>query len=202
VTHTLGCGAAGDGQRTFWLVEGITGDDGSLTLIVKAIEIGVELAYGEVEAVWGTYQPGDNGNGSGENGSGAGGSGTGGSGNGGSGGNTSGGTCGKPPSSIIDGLPAAACGDDFDRTLDNYYGYLSFDDAEAYADAIEDLVPGDTDTNEADYNDDNESDDGDDDDDDDDSAKRHRLLKKRGFFSFFAKAADVGYISNDRGPKD
>jgi len=38
--------------------------------------------------------------------------------------------CGTPTNSTIDGLPAVACGSNFDQTLDNFLGFYPGDDAD------------------------------------------------------------------------
>jgi hypothetical protein len=50
-------------------------------------------------------------------------------------------TCGTPPSPLIDGFPAAACGENFDRTLDDAIGYLPFDPENDDA-SFDEFIPG------------------------------------------------------------
>ena len=49
--------------------------------------------------------------------------------------------CTTPSSNTINGMPAFACGPDFDETLDNYLGYLSGSDTDANS-TLAALVPG------------------------------------------------------------
>ncbi|KAI9747769.1 MAG: hypothetical protein M4579_007391, partial [Chaenotheca gracillima] len=57
VTHTSGCGTATTGQRTYWLVSGVSFTEGSLAAQVKCIEIALEEAIDEIDMVWGTHHP-------------------------------------------------------------------------------------------------------------------------------------------------
>jgi hypothetical protein len=50
-------------------------------------------------------------------------------------------TCGSPSSSVINGLPAAACGSSFDQTLDDALGYYSGDSADAQT-VFSEVAPG------------------------------------------------------------
>lgn len=57
-------------------------------------------------------------------------------------GTTGGSACGNAPSSTIDGLPAANCGDsNFDAELDNAIGYLGFNSASDDGSSLADFLP-------------------------------------------------------------
>ncbi|KAH0174258.1 hypothetical protein KCU67_g859, partial [Aureobasidium melanogenum] len=136
VTYTDGCHGTSNQQRTFWLIKSLEHLPDSLSIIIEVeTEVAIEHALNDVDFQWGTYYPpGSNSAGS-----------TPSSGsssatrpqttsNGApspsnsSTGSTSGSVCGNAPSSVIDGLPAANCGDAaFDTKLDTAIGFLQFD---------------------------------------------------------------------------
>lgn len=57
--------------------------------------------------------------------------------------------CATPPAATISGLPAVACGQDFDAALDRLLGFVSFSESNL----IQDIAPGLPDTNVSDYDD-------------------------------------------------
>lgn len=189
VTYTNGCGSADD-QRTFWLINGITLQSDSNSILAKVSkEIAVEEALDAVDLVWGTYYPpGSNSSGT-AFGSTSGGSTTGSldSGNstqtGSSTGNTSsnyGSSCGAAPSTTIDGFPAAACGAaDFDKQLDDAIGYFDMTNPSDYGNDVKDFVP------DVDFDSDDLL------DDDADGNLTRRALRKRGFWSWVKKAVST-----------
>ncbi|KAK6069222.1 hypothetical protein SCUP515_09105 [Seiridium cupressi] len=67
-------------------------------------------------------------------------------------------TCSSPPASVISGLPAASCGNDFDSALDAALGYYSADETDIDS-VMAQIAPG-----------------------------TQTTLSKRGFFSFVKKA--------------
>ncbi|KAF1351440.1 hypothetical protein BDV97DRAFT_170100 [Delphinella strobiligena] len=82
---------------------------------------------------------------------------------------TNGSSCGAAPSTTIDGLPAADCGDaTFDADIDNIIGYLDFSSADANS-SLSDFAPDVTFTSDEDT----------DDEDDPDLTRRSAVLRKR-----------------------
>lgn len=55
---------------------------------------------------------------------------------------TNGGCAANPSTTSINGLPAAACGDDFDTTLDQQLGYLDLSDESTFATDVSEVFPG------------------------------------------------------------
>ena len=157
VTHTDGCGNSASGQRVYYLTETIR-LSGS-TIIVSGREVHIEQALVDVTLVWGAYVPPNGGT------SHAGASSMGdssvyscnvlanyseGSSNihpQGSPTSTSvpiassTSECSNPGASVIDGLPASACGSDFDQNLDDALGYYNVDDNH-FTDSLAILAPG------------------------------------------------------------
>lgn len=154
VTHSHDCG---DGQRAYWKVGKIVFEDGSFTACLYATEIAVEQAVNELDMEWGTYSPSrtsrvvsstredsfssanivtssiayyTSSSPSPSNDA----------------------FCATPIASIIDGFPAAPCGENFDTVLDEALGYLSFDD-DSFSSSLEAFAPGLGDFDENDYQD-------------------------------------------------
>jgi hypothetical protein len=111
-------------------VTNTTFHDASLTVYAVATEVAYENALDEFQVLWGTYVPPSNGtvtsndvpvnnitSSSGTPTS----------------NNTISRSCGVPPSAIISGFPAAACGPDFDSIIDAAIGYLNLSDPSALA---------------------------------------------------------------------
>lgn len=61
-------------------------------------------------------------------------------------------SCGEAPSSTISGFPAAACGSQFDRTLDSKLGYMDWSE-DAFSETLQSFAPGLGDYDPADYDD-------------------------------------------------
>ncbi|KAL9060466.1 MAG: hypothetical protein Q9162_000639 [Coniocarpon cinnabarinum] len=86
--------------------------------------------------------------------------------------------CGLPPSPVIDGFPAYACGaSDFDQHLDEVIGYLDFSSKD-YDASLQEYMPGVTFDDEALQDDDAGLD-----------ARSLVVLRKRGFWSSFTSFA-------------
>ncbi|RDW56394.1 hypothetical protein BP5796_13216 [Coleophoma crateriformis] len=178
VTHTFGCSevpANDTTSRTFFKIFGVAFS--GLSAIVTALEVPFEEAINEVEMSWGTYNPNPD--------------------------NAlptltdSFGqplatplatalaspvpslvpACGAPPAPTISGFPAAACGDDFDYTLDSLLGFVSFGDS-TFSATLQSVAPGLDDYQLKDYQ--NTS-----------LAIRGPVIEKRffGFFKFLKKIA-------------
>lgn len=131
VTDTLACSTADVGQRGYWLVNSMTFDNSSKIIYVDADEIGVSDAFNNIHVIWGTHVPVDakptpditiNGTML-------------------LGPDTANSTvnmytqytsltCVNPPASYL-GLPAAACGPDFDLILDAKLGTINVNDVAA-----------------------------------------------------------------------
>ncbi|KAI5194251.1 hypothetical protein E4T38_09637 [Aureobasidium subglaciale] len=150
VTYTDGCHGSSDQQRTFWMIDSLELLADSLSILAAVeSELAIENALYEVDLQWGTYYPSNNStNGTASsNGSGAGASTTNGSGpspsgSGSSNSTANGAACGIAPSSVIDGLPAANCGDGkFDQELDDAIGYLDFSSNSADGSSLSDFLP-------------------------------------------------------------
>ncbi|RDW59947.1 hypothetical protein BP6252_13034 [Coleophoma cylindrospora] len=178
VTHTFGCSevpANDTTSRTFFKVSGVAFS--GLSAIVTALEVPFEEAINEVEMSWGTYNP-----------------------------NTDNAlptltdsfgqplatplatavatpvpslapACGAPPAPFISGFPAAACGDNFDYTLDSLLGFVSFSDS-SFSTTLKDVAPGLGDYQLKDYQANN-------------IVNRGPVIEKRffGFFRFLKKIA-------------
>jgi hypothetical protein len=142
VTHTSGCDAANStAERAFFLVENVTFDNGSLSVSLEVVEIGLEGAVTDITINYGTYLPGGNGTADGVN-------------------TTSTGSdssvdlgCAAPPSSEIDGFPTAPCGSSFDTELDLDLGYLNFT-TDDFSASLQSAAPGIGYFNVTDYQDD------------------------------------------------
>lgn len=92
---------------------------------------------------------------------------------------SNGSSCGAAPSTTIDGLPAADCGDPtFDADIDNTTGYLDFSSADANS-SLSDFAPDVTFT----------SDEETDGEDDPDLTRRSAILRKRSWFKSLWHAA-------------
>ncbi|KAH0284918.1 hypothetical protein M436DRAFT_86559 [Aureobasidium namibiae CBS 147.97] len=151
VTYTDGCHGASNQQRTFWLIKSLEFSPNSLSIIAEVeTEVAIENALSNVDFQWGTYYPpkGNSTASSSSTTSSIAGAQTSSSGrpspSSSSRGSTSGAVCGNAPSSIIDGLPAANCGDaDFDMELDTAIGFLQFDSESSDAASFEEFLPGD-----------------------------------------------------------
>lgn len=157
VTNTNGCGTSSE-QHTFWLIDDfVTGSCGTCITAVVDKEIATEDAFGEVDMVWGTYEPDKSASSRTRRSIApvAGSSPLGTSSSGDSSrlrrwqsqkrqaaGAPAAGDCGPPSSPTIDGLPAATCNSStFDQDLDDAIGYLDFD-GENYSASLEDFMPG------------------------------------------------------------
>lgn len=57
ITETLGCSAANDGQHTYWLVDKLTFNNGTLTVTAHVQELAVQDALDNVSLVWGSWTP-------------------------------------------------------------------------------------------------------------------------------------------------
>lgn len=130
VTYTDGCHGDSNDQRTFWLINSVQLQNATNSILaVVQEEIAIEDAIYGVDMIWGTWNPSTNSTnstGSGSTNSTS----------------SNGSSCGAAPSSIVDGLPAVACGDaNFDADLDSALGYLDFSSAD-YASSIDDFAPG------------------------------------------------------------
>jgi hypothetical protein len=145
VTYTDGCHGSSDEQRTFWLIDSLQllADSLSILALVER-EIAIENALHEVELIWGQWQP-VNGNNSINGNSSSTGSNSDTSGTSPSNNTANGSPCGNAPSAIIDGLPAANCGDaNFDADIDNALGYLDFSSASVQGSNLADFLPDTT----------------------------------------------------------
>lgn len=137
ILATTACGADNDGQNAYFIVSGIDYDSSSLTAHCQVIEVDIPDCMTNVELTWGSISPNSTVYGNGTtagpytNGTSSSGpfnnstSSPGSSSNNGVSTNTNSTTaaCGAPPAATISGFPAAACGESFDRTLDDLLGY-------------------------------------------------------------------------------
>lgn len=57
ITETLGCSAANDGQHTYWLVDRLAFNNGTMTVIAHVQELAVQDALDNVSLVWGSWTP-------------------------------------------------------------------------------------------------------------------------------------------------
>ena len=104
-THSHDCG---DGDRTHWLASRFGFYAQNLTVAVYASQVAISSAFTDVHMNWGTPNPSTTpGNGS----------------------SPIDPYCGPLNASVIDGFPAAPCGDDFDTTLDDAIGYIPSNNA-------------------------------------------------------------------------
>ena len=141
VTYTDGCHGSSDEQRTFWLINSLELLADSLSILaVVDRELAIENALHEVQLEWGTWKASNNStNGTSSNTSGSGSSG---SGSPSTNSTANGSSCGNAASAIIDGLPAANCGDaSFDKDLDNAIGYLDFSSSSVDGTSLSDFLP-------------------------------------------------------------
>ena len=152
VTYTDGCHGTSNQQRTFWLIKSLELLPDSLSIIAEVeTEVAIEHALNDVDFQWGTYYPpGSNSTGSTSSSGSSSATGPQTTSTGAplpsnsSTGSTSGSVCGNAPSSIIDGLPAANCGDAaFDTELDTAIGFLQFDSESTDAASFAGFLPGD-----------------------------------------------------------
>lgn len=143
ITSSARCGG---GQPSYWHVNHANFPPNSSRVLLHGTEVGVEHALDEVSLSWGTHVP----NKKHDRRS--------------SGNQTDVKTvtvsaysssamptaCGSPPAPTISGLPAVACGDDFDERLNNAIGYLDFND-DNFSESLRQFAPGLSDTNVDDY---------------------------------------------------
>lgn len=123
------CGADGDGQNAYFVVSSVDYDASTLTAHCEATEVEIPDCMTNVELTWGTVSPNStvynstSGSSTAPYGNSTSSSGP--FGNSTAATNTTSSTaaCGAPPAATISGFPAAACGENFDRTLDDMLGY-------------------------------------------------------------------------------
>lgn len=155
VTHTDGCGAADKAdERTFWLVEkgGLVWDDVARTVDVRCTEVAHQDVINEVDIKFGGSTPDSGSGGSTGGGSTGGNTGGGNTGGGNTGGGSTGGNGGSTAgdavcqsvtsSTLVRGLPVAACGANFDRTLDDRLGFNNLLNEDTFAEYALELAPG------------------------------------------------------------
>jgi hypothetical protein len=132
VTHSDGCGTSSSektDERTYWTAQKneMTFDDDALTIDLIAVEIGHEDAIGGMDIVFGGTDSSSS---------------TSFIKSSGDGNPVTSALCGAPTSDTVDGLPAAKCGTDFDKTLDASNGYYDLTNVSTLGQDIHEIAPG------------------------------------------------------------
>ncbi|KAJ9635082.1 hypothetical protein H2199_008568 [Coniosporium tulheliwenetii] len=102
ITSSPDCGV--DGQNAFFLAESIKFDASRMTFVASGKMVELGDVFEDIGIDFGNIQPSNSSSNSNS---------------------TAPAVCGSPSSSVVNGLPAVACGDDFDKILDEHLGFYS-----------------------------------------------------------------------------